>query len=270
MKLDQKALIRNVARTLDIYNEAAVVHRQAADEMLERLSWVKLAPQNVVDIGCGTGYLTSRLWADFPGANVYAVDLVHAALMTQRLRHKPAVVADTVQLPFATGSCDLVVSNLVLHCCDDLGAALGEAGRVLRPGGLLMFTTFGPDTLIELREAWRLADATPHVHDFIDMHDIGDGLLHGAFSDPVMDAERYTVTHKTIDSIIADLRATGETNVLQARRRGLTGKNRFAAFREAFEKQRTEDGLLPVSYEVVFGHTWKPENRTSVRVSDIA
>lgn len=160
-------------------------------------------------------------------------------------------------MPLAASSVDLAWSNLALHCAGDPQPAFKELRRVLKVGGLLMFSCYGPDTLKELKSAFAANDGAPHVHGFIDMHDLGDMLSACGFAAPVMDMELITLTYTDVDALLADLRATGQQNVLAERRRELTGKGAYAAMRTAYEKLR-RDGRLPASFEIVYGHAWKP------------
>jgi malonyl-CoA O-methyltransferase len=166
------------------------------------------------------------------------------------------ICGDAERLPIATASVDLIVSNLTLQWCQPL-AAFAEFRRVLRPGGLLMFTTFGPDTLKELRAAWGAVDDRPHVHSFLDLRDVGDLLLQSDFADPVVDVERLTLHYPAVFDILRDLKRIGAQNVAQDRARGLTGKQRFEKFRGTYAAIAVEQGI-PATYEVVFGHAWVP------------
>jgi malonyl-CoA O-methyltransferase len=176
------------------------------------------------------------------------------------LRRFARVCADAAHLPLAEGSVDLIISNLMLQWCD-LDAVFAEFRRVLAPHGLVSFTTLGPDTLRELRSAWRAADSRTHVNQFIDMHDIGDALVRAGFASPVLDVERYTLTYPDLRRVAADLKDTGAHNATMGRARGLTGRRRFAAVQVAYEAYR-QDGRLPATYEVVFGHAWTPAANT--------
>ncbi|MGH8243744.1 MAG: malonyl-[acyl-carrier protein] O-methyltransferase BioC, partial [Steroidobacteraceae bacterium] len=146
-------------------------------------------------------------------------------------------------------------SNLMLPWCEDLDAVFAEVARVLASRGLFTFTTFGPDTLIELRSAWRAADVAAHVHPFTDMHDIGDGLVRAGLADPVLDVSRYTLTYPDVEALMRDLKAIGAQNAAADRSRGLTGRGRLRAMSDAYERHRAE-GVLPASFEVVFGQAW--------------
>lgn len=170
------------------------------------------------------------------------------------------VCGDVEHLPFQDQQVDLLVSNAVLQWSSDLARVFGEFLRVLKPGGLLMFTTFGPDTLKELRAAWSLVDGYSHVSPFVDMHDIGDLLVRSGFADPVMDAEWLTLTYPDADALMRDLKVLGAGNATAERPRGMTGKKRFDALRAAYEPYR-RDGRLPATYEVVYGHAWAPAQR---------
>jgi len=169
------------------------------------------------------------------------------------------VRADAERLPLAHAASDFVFSNLVLHWCDPQ-AFFAEASRALATGGLFLFSTFGPDTLRELRAAFGAASESPHVHAFIDMHDLGDALVHSGFGDPVMEMETLTVEYADVGSIMRDLRNTGGANVMPTRRRGLMSASRWKQMVDQYEAKR-RDGALPATCEVVYGHAWKAAPR---------
>lgn len=239
--------------------------------MLERLQYIKLAPQRVLDAGCGDGHGARRLTEVYPDAQVLGLDFAYPMLRAahrQRGWLRRAVgggrvaylCADLNAVPLAAASLDLAWSNLALHSAGDPLPALRELRRVLKVGGLLMFSCYGPDTLKELRRAFAAHDDAAHVHPFIDMHDLGDMLSACGFDAPVMDMELITLTYAGVDALCADLRATGQVNALTARRRGLTGKGVFKAMRAAYA-DLCRDGRLPASFEIVYGHAWKPQPR---------
>jgi len=174
------------------------------------------------------------------------------------LRSFARVGGDAQALPFAEGSVDLLYSNLCLQWCGDLDAVFDEFRRVLRPQGLIVFSTFGPDTLNELRLAFAEVDATPHVSRFLDIHQIGDGMLAAGFRDPVLERDIFTLTYADVMTLMRELRAIGATNADNERARGLTGKQRLRAVIDAYEPFR-EDGRLPATYEVVYAMAWAPE-----------
>ena len=245
------------------YDQVAVLQREIADRLLERLDFVRLDPRRVLDVGCGTGYAIQPLFRRYRHAQVIALDFALPMLRQTRrrggwLRRPQCLCADAEDLPLADASADLVISIATLQWCNDLGRTFSEWLRVLRPGGLLMFTTFGPDTLKELRTAWSEVDGYTHVSPFLDMHDIGDALVRARFADPVMDAERLTVTYGRLADLMTDLKGIGARNATDQRPRGLTGPRRLAALEAAYETHRRDDGHLPASYEVVYGHAWAP------------
>jgi malonyl-CoA O-methyltransferase len=247
------------------YDQRAVLQREVADRLLERLDYMRLAPARVLDLGCGTGYCIDPLQLRYPSARVLALDFALGMLAEARrrgrwLRRPQCLCGDAEHLPLADGAVDLVLSNLTLQWCNDLPATFAECLRVLRPGGLLLFTTFGPDTLKELRAAWSAADAHGHVSPFADMHDIGDALVRARFADPVMDAERLTLTYARLADLMADIKDIGAGNATASRPRGLTGPRRLATVERHYEGER-RDGRLPASYEVVYGHAWVPEQK---------
>ena len=256
--LDRAAVRRSFDRAAARYDESAVLQASVRDQLLERLDYVTLAPGCVVDVGCGTGRALAPLEARFPGARVIALDLAEGMLHEARQRGATLpVCGDATRLPLATASVDLLFTSLALQWCPDLDATFAEFRRVLRPRGLLNFATFGPDTLQELRSAWARADDAMHVSRFADMHDIGDGLVRAGLAEPVLDVERYTLTYADVFGLMRDLKAIGAHNAAADRPRGLTGRARLRAMERAYEDFR-RDGVLPATYEVVFGQAWGP------------
>ncbi len=258
-------------RAASTYDEAAFLQREIGDRLLQRLDYIKLSPQRLLDLGCGTGYVTSKLGTRYPQAEIVALDL--AAEMVACTRRQldtgpwlkrlfgkmPArhyLCADAEHIPLAGTTTDLIFSNLALQWCNPENVFC-EALRVLSPGGLLMFTTFGPDTLKELRAAFSSIDEKPHVNVFIDMHDLGDLLVHAGFADPVMDMEILTLTYSELKTLLQELKQIGARNVMPGRNQGLMGRQAWARIVQGYEKFRTQ-GKLPATYEVIYGHAWKP------------
>jgi malonyl-CoA O-methyltransferase len=232
------------------------------DELLGRLDIVRLEPAAVLDLGAGTGHASIALKRRYRSSQVVALDLAEGMLREAGrrqtlLRRFRRVCGHAAALPLREASIDLVFSNLMLQWCQDPDAVFGECRRVLKPGGLLTFTTFGPDTLYELRRAWAVADERTHVNRFIDMHDLGDALVRAGLVEPVMDVERFTLTYAEVRELMHDLKAIGAHNANSGRPRGLTGKGAMARMTTAYEAFR-RDGRLPATYEVVYGQAWCP------------
>ena len=249
-------------RAAATYDAAAELQRRVRDELLSRLDYVKLEPAAVLDLGAGTGHAALALKRRYPASTVLAVDLAESMLREARRRQTlfrrfQRVCADAAALPLRSASVELVFSSLMLQWCDVPDGVFAECRRVLRPGGLLSFATFGPDTLVELRRAWAAADDGVHVSRFLDMHDVGDALVRAGFAEPVMDVDRVTLTYAEVRDLMRDLKAIGAHNAASGRRRGLTGRSTFARVVDAYERER-RDGRLPATYEVVYGHAWAP------------
>jgi malonyl-CoA O-methyltransferase len=258
--LDRRRVRRSFERASPGYDRAAVLQTDVRRRLLARLEYVRLEPQVIVDAGCGTGHASRELKRLHPRALVIALDIAPGMLRAaarQRgwLRRFERVCADAQRLPLAEASVDLLYSNLMLQWCDDLDALFAEFRRVLKPRGLLTFSTFGPDTLKELRSAWASVDAHTHVHRFIDMHDIGDALVRAGLSEPVLDVEPFTLTYDDTFALMGDLKAIGAHNAAAGRAPGLTGRGRLSAMSAAYEHHRSA-GKLPATYEVVYGQAW--------------
>lgn len=268
-ELDTAQVRRAFNRAATDYDAHAPLQREVRERLLEKLELVTLQPQAVLDAGCGPGGALKPLAKRFPKAGLLALDIAPAMLREAR-RHKPwfrtlkTVEGDLAGMPLPDDCVDLVYSNLALQWVNDTDAAFAEFRRVLRGGGLIMFSTFGPDTLRELREAWSSVDGFTHVNRFLDLHDIGDALVRAGFVEVVMDVEHFTLTYDTARDLVRDLKVIGAHNVNAGRARGLTGRRRFAAFEREYEKHRAE-GRLPATYEVVYGTAWLPEMPKGVR-----
>jgi len=270
-------IVGGFGRAAPGYDDYAVLQRRVADEMLSRLDLVRLTPARVSDVGCGTGYCTRALVQRYRKARITGIDIAGAMLTTARRRagwwRRPRFLcADAARLPLADSGCDLVFSNLMLQWCN-YREVFREFRRVLSGDGLLMFSTFGPDTLRELRQAWGAVDDRPHVIDFADMHDLGDALLASGFREPVMDVDRYVLSYTEILALLRDLHAIGSRNVSADRQRGLMGRGRLRALEQAYRQFADGEGRLPASYEVVYGHAWSggavpPADGISVRLDD--
>jgi malonyl-CoA O-methyltransferase len=260
--IDLARVRRSFGRSARDYDAAAVLQSRVRDELLGRLDVVRLEPAAVLDLGAGTGHASAALKRRYRSSQVIALDLAEGMLREagrrQRLlRRFGRVCGHAAALPLRDASVDLVFSNLMLQWCQDPDAVFGECRRVLKPGGLLTFTTFGPDTLVELRRAWAAADTHTHVNRFIDMHDLGDALVRSGLAEPVMDVERFTLTYAEVRDLMRDLKRIGARNANAGRPRGLTGRAALARMTAAYEALRL-DGRLPATYEVVYGQAWCP------------
>ncbi|MCC6533226.1 MAG: methyltransferase domain-containing protein [Burkholderiales bacterium] len=238
--------------------------------MDERLDLLRIEPRMAVDLGSGRGAGAGSLRQRYPGCTVVELDLAHAMLRASRRavpwwrrgsqrfagRATPRVCGDMTRSSFAERVFDLVWSNLALPWVEPR-LALAEMYRILRPGGVCMFSTLGPDTLKELRAAYASADAFVHVNRFVDLHDIGDLLLGEHFADPVMDMEYLTLTYPDVTSLLREIKAAGAHNANAGRNRALSGRAAFARMTAAYEGYRKE-GRLPATFEIVYGHAWRP------------
>jgi malonyl-CoA O-methyltransferase len=278
--VDSRQVRRNFARAASGYEAAALVPREIASRMLARLDYVKIEPACVLDVGCGTGASLTALSERYPKALTVGADFSPAMLLAGRAQRSPLrwlmpflrgkksalVAAEASQLPFASSSVGLLWSNLLLHWLDDPLTALREMHRVLDVGGLLMFSTFGPDTLKELRACFSDDDA--HTQRFADMHDFGDMLIECGYADPVMDVETLTLTYAEVDDLFADLRQHGATCAMRARRHRLMGRATWQAVRQRYEQLKVS-GRLPATLEIVYGHAWKAPPRKTAEAGTI-
>lgn len=275
--MDKRSIRAAFERAAAGYDQAAFLQQEVARRLDERLEVMRIEPERILDAGCGTGYALPLLRARYPKARLLGLDLAHGMLqaargkcMTHSLLGRLArglgyrslfpepcslICADLERLPLKKDSLDLVWSNLTLQWVGDLEGCFREVHRVIRPGGLFAFSTFGPDTLKELRQAFAGLDGFAHVNRFIDLHDIGDMLVHVGFAHPVMEMEMLTLTYTDLKSLLRELKAIGADTVLEGRRPGLMGRRLWQRLSENYERQR-RDGRLPATFEVIYGHAW--------------
>lgn len=281
-RIDKLRARRSFGRAADTYDAAAILQKMVREEMLGRLDLVKLNPAVILDAGCGTGLASHALQKRYAQSQVLSLDFAYPMLQKTRATRRQIgllnqlknmmsgtrehlLCADIESLPLADGSVGLVWSNLAVQWCNDLDRALSEFHRVMRPESLLMFSTFGPDTLRELRTATDAASGNSYnsVSRFIDMHDIGDALVRAGFSAPVLDVERFTLTYDDVTSVMRDLKSIGAHNATDGRARGLMGKTYFASLAQSYEQFR-QNGKLPATFEVVYAHAWRGENKAAL------
>ena len=275
-QLDKNAIRLSFDRAASSYDKYAVLQREIESRLLERIEFRRHDPLKILDLGCGTGSASRTLAGQFPQANVIALDWSPAMLAktaeTGSESHHSAgeiglVCADMHSLPLAARSADLIFSNLALQWSYDLPAVFSEFRRIMKADAMLVFTCFGPDTLYELKQAWRAVDDRPHVNDHPDMHDVGDVLLAAGFRDPVMDTERLTLEYPDVMSLMRELKGIGAHNVASERKHGLTGKKRLQNMLQAYEPFRRGD-RYPASYEIIYGTAFAPRDGQPLKTPD--
>jgi malonyl-CoA O-methyltransferase len=262
---DRRRLKRSFGRAAAGYAEVAVLQREVEARLLEQLEVLGArVPARVLDVGSGPGRASGAMKRRWPRSEIVALDLALPMLrevprQTRWWRPVRRVCAEATQLPLADGTVDVVFSSLCLQWVADLPAALAEFRRVLRPDGLLLFATFGPDTLLELREAYLEAgERAPPLSAFAPIQPIGDALVAAGFRDPVLDRDLFTLTYPDVRTLLHELRAIGAGDARTQRPRGLAGKARHAAMTAAYEARR-RDGRLPSAWEVITAMAWAPQ-----------
>jgi malonyl-CoA O-methyltransferase len=261
---DRRRLQHSFGRAAAGYAEVAVLQREIESRLLEQLEVLgDKRPSRVLDVGSGPGRASGVMKGRWPKAEVIALDIALPMLRqvaghSRFLRPIKRVCAEASHLPLADDSVDLVFSNLCLQWVPDLPAALAEFRRVLRQDGLLLFSTFGPDTLVELREAYLQAgERQPPLSPFAAIQQVGDAMIAAGFRNPVLDRELFTLTYADVMPLLRELRAIGAGDARLQRPRGLGGKSRQSRMIAAYEPLR-RDGLLPSSWEVISAMAWSP------------
>jgi malonyl-CoA O-methyltransferase len=283
-QLDEKKIAFRFNKAAHSYDQAAILQRIVGNALRERLQGIRLQPQTILDLGCGTGHCAISLKEAYPFAKIVGLDRSYGMLKQAQFKIQKDELSEihclggqAEVLPFREHSFELVYSNLMLHWSTDFLAALKELRRILKPGGLLLFSLVGADTLKELRYCWAQADDNPHVHVFPDMHDLGDSLLQAKFVDPVMDVEYFTLLYSNVFYLMKDLKELGVQNLSIDRQRGLTSKKALQTVIQSYETFRNPEGKLPATWEVIYGHAWSQEvleidrssNEIKIQIDDI-
>ena len=255
--LDHTLVANSFNKVAPHYAKHALLQHQVARSLSERLDDLALTPLKIADIGCGSGGLCTLISQQYPSADLYAVDIAPqmVAIAQQQCQrsNNHFLCANSQQIPFASQQFDVVASNLMLQWCSDYSSVLREFKRILKPQGVLLFSSLGPDTLQELKTSWTTVDDYTHINAFVDLHDLGDQLVQHGFQMPVLDIDRLTYHYPDAWSVMRSLKNVGAHNLNAGRSRTLYGKNKLAAVINAYEKYRQADGL-PVTYEVIYGY----------------
>lgn len=263
MTIDKIKVAASFNRSAKEYIEHAVLQRTVAERLLERLQFVNITPKVIVDAGSGPGGAARQFAKIYKGAQVVQLDFSIEMLRQSKtlgpryFSKQQFVCGDVEKLPLGENTTELFFSSLMLQWCNDLDETFAQIKKTLKSQGLFLFATLGPDTMKELRSSWAEVDDDMHVNTFIDMHDVGDALVRAGFVEPVMDVEHITMTYEDCASLMKDLKTLGASNANIERPKGLTGGKKFKNMESAYEKFRV-DGRLPLSYEIVYGHAWKP------------
>ena len=269
--LDQRQVRRGFDRAAAGFDAAAALPGEVRARLLGSLDYLDdTVPAVVLDLGSGTGHAAAAMKKRWPKSQVLALDLSLSMLRQSRRqagwwRPFTRLCADAHALPLADGSVDLVFANLSLAWMEDLPAVFAGLRRVLRPGGLLLCSSFGPETLGELQAAFTGEHEPPQPIPLLPIAGFGDAMVAAGFRDPVLDRDLFTLTWPDLRALLRELRATGMGNALARRRRGLTGRGRFDAASAACEALRDEQGRLPTTWEVIYAHAWAPAPGAPIR-----
>jgi malonyl-CoA O-methyltransferase len=273
MSLDPDLVRRRFSSAASSYDTHAALQREVGSRLIERLDGLRFTPERVLDLGCGTGVQAQALHQRFPSSRLLALDLAVPMLAQARRRagwwkkRYDCVAGRAEALPLADGQFDLVYSSLMIQWCDDIDTVLAGLRRVLKPGGLLLLSTFGLDTLRELRQAWAQADQGPHVGRFTDVQRLGAALTRAGFAEPVLDTDWIRTVYHSPRELMAELKGIGATNAAAERARGLTGLTRWRAMLAGYEAFRQADGRYPATWEVVYASAWAPDEGQPIRTN---
>lgn len=255
--MHDRLIRRAFNKAANTYNKFAFVQQEIALRLIDNLNIIDFKPKIIADLGAGTGLLTKLLLSKYPSENIIAIDFAEETLKLNQRKSKriKAVCTNSYHLPFKDNSIDFIISNLMLQWCANLDEILIEIHRVLKKNGLFIFSTFGPDTLIELKKSWAEVDNNKHINDFFDMHTVGNELIKAKYLNPVINRENITLTYDNVIDLLKDIKCIGANTVNNANKT-LTPKFKFNAMLKNYEKFRINN-VLPTTYEVIYAHAWK-------------
>lgn len=258
IKKDIQAAYHRSAQT---YADSAVIYQEIGGRLISRLDYMQCDPKVILDAGCGLGNFSQELTLRYPKAQVIGLDFAKAMIQNSSVKNMQWILGDMEKLPLQPESVDMIFANQSIQDVADTVSLFRAFHRVLKPGGVLLFSCLGPDTLKELKAAWACVDTYGHVNEPKDLHTLGDELLSNQFLQPVMDMETITVNYRHPKTLLKDLKAQGSYNGHPLRRRGLMGQDAMEYLINGIEKQRQENGKIPLTYEVIYGHAWRGEKK---------
>lgn len=241
------------------YDTHAALEKEVCGRLLEKAAFNRLPPHTILDLGCGTGFAATALRRSFRKARVVGLDRSMAMLQKMRrgsglIRPIRAVRGDIGALPFAARSAEMVVSNLASYWCPDPMAMFSEFRRVLLPDGMLLFSTFGPGPMKELRSAWSAVDTSVEFPEFPDLLEIGNALVAAGFREPVMDVDNITLSYPDLGALFRELESTGTSLLVRGWEKGPAQRN---ALENAYAPYLA-NGKYPLSFEIVYGVAFGP------------
>jgi len=258
MSLEHHQIKAAFSKAAAHYEQHAVLQKEALERLLERVDFdafeanPNMALETILDLGCGTGWAVEPLLKRFPDSHIIAADF-----SAEMLEHVPSNKqvecrqTDAHAIDVHAGSIDLLFSNLMLQWCDEQ-TVLREIKRALKPGGLMHLTTMGEHTLHELRYAWSKIDDQPHINRFVPANELADLAMRQGYDDVIADSELITMTYGSVIDVMKDLKNIGAHNTDDKRSKGLTSPRVLKQLTKHYEQFRTDDGLYPATFELVY------------------
>lgn len=254
MKPSKSAIALSFSRAAVEYDQYAALQRRIGRTLLAGLCSTQQM-STLLDLGCGTGYFSNVLKNMFPQSTLLGLDLAEGMLLQAKrtINNVTWLAGDAENLPFKSNSVDIIFSNLALQWCHDFTKVLDEVYRVLKSGGLFVFTTLCDGTLFELKKSWQQVDNHTHVNQFITLAEYTAMLNGSCFSIDNCYCQSEVAYYPTLTELMTDLKGIGAHNINPNRSKGLTSRQQLVTLVKAYECYRNEYGL-PLTYQVLYGY----------------
>lgn len=255
LAIDKKRIADSFSRAAATYDSVAGLQRDVALALLDSVQPYQSAePRCVIDLGCGTGFVSGQLHQRIDAQQHIAIDLAHGMLQQARTQLPSDIQlsgGDAEALPLCSGAVDQLYTSLAIQWCESPQRVFAEISRALAPGGIAAVATLGPNTLHELKQAWAQVDNYQHVNHFVDLDTLTEQLPRG-LTPLLVKQENRTLRYAQLRELTTELKQLGAHNMNAGEAKGLTGPQRVKRFRAAYEALRADDGKLPATYQVYY------------------
>lgn len=257
--INKELIAASFSKAATSYDKAASFQRTSGRLLFDKASQIisdeGLKLKTILDLGCGTGFFTRKLSSEFTSSKVIGLDLSQGMIdfCKSASQLESYLCADAEDIPLEDSSIDLIYSNLTFQWLPSLEQLCTEVYRVLKPNGILVFTSLGTDTLFELKNAWEQVDSYKRINDFLDINDWQCALFKQFKKEDFLESKKVVVEYERAIDLMRDLKCIGANNLDASRKKGLTSPESIKKVESFYQQYRLENGKLPATYELILG-----------------